>query len=160
MPRRVWIALLVPIILAARCSEPEPDAPPVATPLPDAPAAAAPPTTAPVPPEPENTGTPAPPDQRADELPANRWLHIERLYEHVEGGWVTGHNPTPNRIILETQNVAQFSMDVSRLQLDWGSRVWVRINQQTFELTHKLNPVIHLRETLEGVWEVIEPQKE
>ena len=96
-------------------------------------------------------------DMHAFETPVDSWFRIERLCARVEGGWVCGHSPAVNRIVIETHNVSQFSMDVSRLDLDWSKRVWVRVNSTAFELIHKRNPVIHLRETSAGVWEIVKP---
>ena len=58
--------------------------------------------------------------------------------------------------MIETENVRQFSIDTSRLELNWSGRVWVRINRYSFELAHKRHPVVHLRETQTGAWEVVE----
>lgn len=93
------------------------------------------------------------------ETPTDGWIRIEGLHENAEGGWVSSHCPSPNRIVIETHDVLQFSMDLSRLELDWSRRVWVRINHNAFELTHKRNPVIHLRETPAGVWDLVKPNE-
>ena|GEM_PF-7086982 len=154
--RHLTIGLLAPIMIAARCTGPDPAAPPVVTSRPAAPQ----PTTAPTPPPPAERPDVAPSFAPPLELPANGWLRIERLRPDVEGGWVSGHSPKPNRIVIETRNVDQFSMDISRLALDWSRRVWVRINANSFELTHKRNPVIHLRATSTGAWELVKPHEE
>jgi hypothetical protein len=91
------------------------------------------------------------------EIPTDAWLHIEGLKENVEGGWITGHSPATNRIVIYTDNVTQFSMNVSALELDWSRRVWVRLDDHGFELTHKRNPVIHLQKTSTGGWELVDP---
>ena len=161
---RLTIALLAPIMIAARCTEPDAAAPPVVTSRPTAPQ----PTTAPAIPTPVPKPQAAPaesPDAAplADhtlELPTDGWLRVERLRGDVEGGWVSGHSHVANRIVIETHNVSQFSMDVSQLQLDWSRRVWVRINASSFELIHKRNPIIHLRATSTGAWELVKPHKE
>lgn len=84
------------------------------------------------------------------------WLRIESLDANAPGGWASGHRPSPDRLVIEAENVHQFSVDLSQLELDWGNRVWMKINRHTFELGHKRHPVVHFRETKAGAWEVIE----
>jgi len=165
--RCALIALLVAVTTATGCSDPEPAAEPVATSEPVA-AVAAKPTTAPaaLAPAERTDARPvvedgAPPlGDRACQIPSDGWLHIERLEKDVEGGWLSGHSPKPNKIVIETKGVLQFSMDVSQFPLDWSKRVWVRINSSAFELTHKRDPVIHLRQTPVGAWELVDPNEE
>ncbi|MCP4589637.1 MAG: hypothetical protein GY842_02725 [bacterium] len=147
------LALLVPVLLAARCSEP--GSKPQAVPTSAAPAT----TTQPVLPTPDPTLSEVPPAAPMTELelPPDGWLRIESLKEGAAGGWVNGWLRGPNRIGLETEDVVRFSMDLSQLELDWSRRVWVRVDTGTFELTHKRNPVIHLQKSPMGAWDVVPP---
>ncbi len=152
----VLIMLLVSMLPSARCTKP----PTTATSKPAAPAAASQPTTAPVTTKPaKKKEAPMQNSSSLVEFPADAWLGIERLYDDVEGGWINGHSPKPNRIVIETHKVARFSMDVSHFKLDWSKRVWVRINNYSFQLTHKRSPVIHMCETSPGAWKLVEPHK-
>jgi hypothetical protein len=155
--------LFAAILLAPGCNKPAPARPAVATSAP---------TTTPAPPAPHAAETPPPIpttapavpatsepatvlSDTADQLPAESWLRIEQLRSGAGGGWISGHCPAADRIELETENITQFSLDVSQLQLDWSGRVWMRIDQNAFELLHKRNPVVHLRQISTGAWEVV-----
>ncbi len=88
--------------------------------------------------------------------PQRGWLQIVRLAPGAEGGWATGRFETDhNRVCVETQNVVEFVLDQTRLEVRWDRRVVLRINGRPAELIRKKDPAIHFRRSPGGAWEVV-----
>lgn len=104
---------------------------------------------------------PAPPSTAAAPVslpldPHHGWLRIDQLYDGVDGGWVTGDvNKSRNRIIIETNDIRRFSIDVSTLPIRWDRLVVLSINDQTMELTRKRRPLVSFQQTPTGGWDVV-----
>jgi hypothetical protein len=95
---------------------------------------------------------------RLDLLPeaGDRWLRVERVTDGKAGGWATGGFEAGNRIVVEAVDVDQFVIDLSRIAIDWSRRVVLRINGVNSELTKKRYPVLRLRRSSGGSWDVVE----
>jgi len=137
-------------------------------------------TTAPVSTSQPAEGSPAPTTEPADEPqtqparpvdpnhvrvrirsltdPQNGWLRIEELQPDADGAWATGDFLLDNKLIIETENVAQFSIDLSQIRINWDRRVVLRIDGYASELTPKRRPLLHLRRSPAGSWDVVEPE--
>ncbi len=90
--------------------------------------------------------------------PQTGWLRIESIRESAIGAWATGSlTREANKLVIDTEHVEQFSIDVSKLRLDWTHRVVLRIDGRSSELTRKRDPVVHLRRSPAGSWDVVEP---
>jgi len=89
--------------------------------------------------------------------PQDGWLLIEAIGEGAPGAWATGRFIPDRRIEIETENVEQFSIDISRMAINWDRRVVLRINGRASELTRKRHPVVHLKQDATGAWNVVKP---
>jgi len=87
--------------------------------------------------------------------PQDGWLRIEAIRSDAPGAWATGRFVFDNKIIIETEDVEQFSIDLSQIRINWNRRVILRINGYSSELTKKRRPVVHLRRSPAGSWEVV-----
>lgn len=145
--------------LLAGCPESDTDRQPVTTTKPASPTE---PAAPPSPPEQSDT----PPENhhrvtvriRSLADPQRGWLRIESIRDSAVGAWATGsflqHD---NKIVIETENVEQFSINLSKLRLNWNRRVVLRIDGRSSELMRKRRPVVHLRRSPAGSWDVVEP---
>ncbi len=110
----------------------------------------------PDPPPATQPAAPAEPPLDSFPEPQRGWLQIVRLAPGAEGGWATGRFETDrNRVCVETQNVAEFMLDQTRLDVRWDRRVVLRINDRPAELIRKQDPLIHFRQSPGGAWEVV-----
>ena len=89
--------------------------------------------------------------------PQDGWLRIEAIRSDAPGAWATGRFVFDNKIIIETEDVEQFSIDLSQIRINWNRRVILRINGYSSELTKKRRPLVHLRCSPTGSWEVVKP---
>ncbi len=88
--------------------------------------------------------------------PQTGWLRIVKLDPDVDGGWATGDvDRRRNKIIIDTHNVAEFTIDLSALGVRWDRRVILRINDRSAELRRKETPIAHFRQSPAGAWEVV-----
>jgi hypothetical protein len=90
--------------------------------------------------------------------PQDGWLRIDALRPDAPGAWATGYFlEDPNKIVIETENVAEFSIDLPQLHVNWDRRVILRIDGHSSELIRKRRPILHLRRSPAGSWDVVEP---
>ncbi|MCH7813109.1 MAG: hypothetical protein IID40_03720 [Planctomycetes bacterium] len=161
MVRRFWVVLAGGGVLVALAGCPRQDQgqPPVTT---SRPAAAAQPTEAP---EPTSTSQPAKTEADPNRVtnrirsladPQYGWLRIEALRHGASGAWATGWFIPRRKIVIDTENVDQFFIDLSQLDLDWNQRVILRINGHSSELSRKPRGKLHLRRSPAGSWDVVE----
>lgn len=117
----------------------------------------------PKPPEPEPK--PPPPDKpnwvevkvRTPFERQTGWLKIEELRDDASIARAVGwYPPKDNRIVIQTEGVQQFAIDLGSLGPDWERRVILRIDGRSSELTRKKSRVVHLRRSPAGAWEVVE----
>ncbi|HUU82960.1 MAG TPA: hypothetical protein VM243_05585 [Phycisphaerae bacterium] len=158
------VVLAVAVVLPlAGCPKPDTDGEPVATskPATSKPAVVAPPAEPAAPP----ATTVAPdPHQRVEVRvrtisdPQDGWLRIEAIHPDAPGAWATGgFLREQNKIVIETENVDEFSINLPQLRINWDQRVILRIDDRSSELTRKRRPRLYLRRTPAGAWEVVEP---
>lgn len=84
---------------------------------------------------------------------SDRWLHVEGLREGAEGGWATGDFvKASNKIVIDTEGVARFAVDLDRIDIDWTRRVVLRIDGSNSELTRKHFPTLRLQRSRPGSW--------
>lgn len=87
-----------------------------------------------------------------------RWLHVKKTREGAPGGWATGSfDPKRNKLAIHTRNVEQFTIDVSRVPIDWERLVVIGINGRNAELRKRDYAVLHFARNRHGQWVVIEP---
>ena len=88
--------------------------------------------------------------------PEARWLAVERIAEGADGAWATGGLVSANKIVIETENVAQFRLDLDQIPVDWSRRVVLRIDGRPSELTREHYPTLRLRRSPTGGWLPVE----
>jgi len=91
--------------------------------------------------------------------PEGKWLTIERREIESLGASARGEVTDSHRLEIRTDNVDQFSVDLSEIPLDWNKRIVLRVNTQTMELTKKKHPLVHFRRTPTGDWVVVPPDE-
>ncbi len=144
--------------LAAGCPEPATNSPPVATSRPAEASVAEPPpspATQPARPVPSQRNNFV--ELRINHLndPQDGWLRIEAMREGAPGAWATGHFILDRKIEIETEHVDQFSIDVSRLRINWNRRVILKIDGRASQLSRKKSPVVHFKRDRTGAWNVV-----
>lgn len=102
------------------------------------------------------------PEPRISDLPREdddqRWLRVEAIRDGADGGWATGaFDPARNKIRISTEKIVRFSIDVSRIAIDWSQLVVIRIDGVTNELRRRNYNVLHFVKSGRGTWEIIEP---
>jgi len=149
----VVVPAVAGMLCACRESVPKPDVAPSTQPAVPTPVAAG---AEPGPPPATQPATPAEPPLDSFPEPQRGWLQIVRLAPGTEGGWATGRVETDrNRVCVETQNVTEFVLDQTRLNVRWDRRVILRINGRPAELLRKKDPAIHFQQSPGGAWEVV-----
>ncbi len=146
------------LVMITGCPDSEADRPPVTTTKPIEPAR---PTPTAIPAE-----QPAPPPEDPDHAevrmatltdPQFGWLRIEGIRDSAVGAWATGSFLSDrNKIVIETENADQFTINLAKLRLNWNKRVILRINGHSSELTKKRDPLLRLHRSPAGSWDVVE----
>lgn len=90
--------------------------------------------------------------------PQDGWLRIEVLHPDAPGAWATGEFILErNKLVIETENVDEFSIALPQLRIDWGHRVILRIDGHSSELIPKRRAILRLHRSPAGSWDVVEP---
>ncbi len=88
----------------------------------------------------------------------DRWLTVERIVAGSDGAWATGSfDPKRNKLEIRTRNVERFSVDVSRIPIDWDRLVILGINLSNTELRSRDFDIYRFVRTQQGGWMVAEP---
>lgn len=149
----VVVTFVAGMLCACREAVPTPGVEPSSQPAVPTPVAV---NAEPGPPPATRPTAPAEPPLELFPEPQRGWLQIVRLAPGAEGGWATGRFETDrNRVCVETQNVAEFVLDQTRLNVRWDRRVILRINGRPAELLRKKNSAIHFRQSPGGAWELV-----
>ena len=105
-----------------------------------------------------STGRQAASARLPSEDDAERWLFVLEVAKGVDGGLATGSfDEKGNKIRIHTEGVKRFSMDLSRLPIDWKRLVVIRINGVASELRKRKHAVLHWVKDERGRWGVVEP---
>ena len=88
---------------------------------------------------------------------ADRWLLVEKAREGAPGAWATGSfDPKRNKLDIRTRDVQEFSIDVSRIPINWERLVVIGIDGANSELRKRDYSVLHFRLDDHGQWVVRE----
>jgi hypothetical protein len=157
---RLAALLLAGAMLSLPACEPEQRGAPVVTSRP----VAEPQQVESQPAEPPATTRPAPdPNSAHVEIrkvtdPQQGWLRIEAIKPNAEMSQITGRfSPADNRLVIDTQQVQRFSIDLGALPVRWDRRVVLRIDQISAELSRKSSPIVHFEVTPAGDWIPVRP---
>lgn len=86
-----------------------------------------------------------------------RWLIVEEARDKAEGAWATGaFLPKRNRIVIDTKNVQQFSINIERIDVRWEKLVVIRIDGVNSELRKRDGAIMRLMRDAHGRWVVVE----
>ncbi len=87
-----------------------------------------------------------------------RWLEVISARDKSEGAWATGDFLAKrNKIVINTTNVEEFSIDTSMVHIDWSRLVVIRIDGRNSELRKRDFAVYHFRVDDHGQWIILEP---
>jgi len=92
--------------------------------------------------------TPPPPIQMG-------WAVIDERAESAQRAWVEGEVVVGDRFVIQTQNVRRFTLDLTRVRLDWSKRIVLRMDGFNSELTRKRWPKLHFIRTPSGAWDAV-----
>jgi hypothetical protein len=84
------------------------------------------------------------------------WLQITDRRDNQERAWVEGHVIGDDKLVIDTHNVAQFDLDISRLQLNWSTQIVLRLDGHTSQLTRKPGPIKTFLLSRAGAWHVVD----
>jgi hypothetical protein len=89
--------------------------------------------------------------------PQAGWLHIESLADDKREAAVNGLFPEANRIRVDTNNVAELSLDLSMLPIRPKRRIILSIDNEGIELSQRHKGKIRLSRSPTGHWTVTTP---
>lgn len=88
----------------------------------------------------------------------DRWLFVDKVRGKARGAWATGSfDEKRNKLIVQTKEVAAFTLDVSRIPIDWDRLVIVSINGNNSELRKRKHPRLRFELDRHRRWVVAEP---
>ena len=110
----------------------------------------------------ESPAVPAAPQDLApvtiDSADTDRWLFSEQVADGAKGGWVTGSfDPQRNKLEIQTKDIHEFSIDTSRIPINWQRLVVISIDGFNSELKRRNADVLHFRLDEHKRWVVREP---
>lgn len=86
-----------------------------------------------------------------------RWLIVDKVKADAPGAWATGDfDPKRNKLTIRTRDVAQFTIDTSRIPIRWERLVVIRIDGRNSELARRSSDVLHFVNDKRG-WRVTDP---
>lgn len=86
-----------------------------------------------------------------------RWVYAEKVRGDADGGSVTGtFHKTSNKIEIHTRDLERFSIDTSKIEIDWTRRVILGINGSNTGLGRREHPIIRFAIDDYGKWVVVE----
>ncbi|MCA9251765.1 MAG: hypothetical protein R3E58_04025 [Phycisphaerae bacterium] len=103
--------------------------------------------------------TPPPPlDFRPPGQPGlqNGWASIEERTDAAQRAWIEGSTLNAEKVVIETNNVRRFELNLAHLGVNWSERIALKIDGSTSELTKKRWPSMILERTPAGAWVVID----
>lgn len=86
------------------------------------------------------------------------WLTVDEIRDDAPGAWATGSFlAARNRIVIKTEDVARFSIDMSRVPVRWDKLVVIRIDGRNSELVKRNQAIYRFVLDGHGHWVVLEP---
>ncbi len=89
--------------------------------------------------------------------PQTGWLRIGQIRKDAPGAWATGSLVRDNKLVIETEDVEEFSIRLTDMHINWTGRVILRINGQSSELMKRNRQVLRLKRSQAGSWDAVEP---
>jgi hypothetical protein len=98
------------------------------------------------------------PAPQAPEADPDHWLVVTETAKDSKGGYATGSfMPERNKIVLTTRDVESFTIDTSRISIDWDRLVVISIDGVNSELRKRDYDLLHFARDKYGAWRVVEP---
>ncbi len=89
---------------------------------------------------------------------SEKWLTVEEIHGDAPGAWATGSfHAERNRMVIETEGVARFSVDMSRVPIRWERLVVIRIDGRNSELVKRDQVIYRFVLDEHGSWVVLDP---
>ncbi len=86
------------------------------------------------------------------------WLTVDEIRDDAPGAWATASFlAARNRIVIETERVARFSIDMPRVPVRWDKLVVIRIDGRNSELVKREQAIYRFALDEHGHWVVLEP---
>lgn len=105
----------------------------------------------------EETSSPAPIPFEVEADDPKRWLLVEKVHKGAAGAWATGSfDPKRNKIVIQTQDVERFAINVGRMEIDWRRLVVIRINDINSELRKRDFTLYRFVQDDHGQWVVLD----
>ncbi|MEK6798231.1 MAG: hypothetical protein AABZ12_04640 [Planctomycetota bacterium] len=113
--------------------------------------------------EPVQVVEPPEPGAAIDVVPptddSSRWLLVEEYKDRALTGRATGEfHRDRNKIEIHTRNVWQFTIDTSRIPVEWDRLVIIGIDGINTELKRRDHPRLRFRLDAQAQWAVVEPK--
>lgn len=87
-----------------------------------------------------------------------RWLFVTEARERKTAAWASGSfDKDRNKLSIRTDNVERFTVDTSRIPIDWQKLVVIRIDGKNSELRKRDDPVLTFALDEHNRWVVVEP---
>ncbi len=88
----------------------------------------------------------------------DRWLWVEKQRDGASGAWATASfDHKRNKIIIQTEDVERFAIDVSKVTVDWERLVILRLDGTNSELRRRDHNILHFARDRHNQWTVLEP---
>ena len=88
----------------------------------------------------------------------DQWLFVDSARDKMGGAWATGSfHADRNKIEIETHNVQKFTLDASRIPIQWQDVVILGIDGRNSELRQRDKLVLRFARNGSGQWVVVEP---
>ena len=84
------------------------------------------------------------------------FLVIESADDTGNRAWIEGSVIGDDRIVIQTNNVLQFRLDIGEVRINWDKRIVLRIDGYNSELTRKRWPRFSLIRTSTGAWTAVD----
>ncbi|NOX57299.1 MAG: hypothetical protein GXP29_00375, partial [Planctomycetes bacterium] len=83
------------------------------------------------------------------------WASIDEHADPMQRACLEGTVNRSDKIVIDTNNVRRFTLELPHLHVNWKKRIALRIDGSTSELTRKRWPRITLERTPSGAWVVV-----
>jgi hypothetical protein len=84
------------------------------------------------------------------------WAHLTEHAAAGERAWIEGGIAGDDRLTISTHNVRRFTLNLTRLRLNWEKRIVLRMDGYNSQLTRKRWPKLNFVRTASGAWDVVD----
>ena len=110
--------------------------------------------------KPPEEDPPLPPPLHFDRVPPvpiqTGWAVLTEKADTKARAWIEGSIVSGDRLTINTENVRRFTLDLTRLRLNWQKRIVLRMDGFNSQLTKKRWPKLSFVRTAAGAWDVVD----